>query len=891
MPSMIESVVMRKCNVSYKQSKQIVAMARDFLRLPEDSNLLWSKELENACILVYNSTSCEDAVGVTGEKRVATTKPSLQKTKSSSNMKRDLLERPVTKERKARSLSKSRSRKTPKSPTVNSECTDLQGSSRSRESLATSSAQRQSLSHGRRVDEVSKNDALIKSARNLQRIGDSNDVRSSRPQRNISEISFSSRTSDRSFSSKSPSSSASQRSKSRSVRDMDSSYPDLNRKDVSKTTSASRRPSAECMDKQKKRPSSSQSSTAPEVLRRPRSSSEESSEREKYSRKGSRKSLSTSTHGDIPKTELTVSHRTTSQERRPQRSSEAADTNLNSNQRYSSPESPSSRSARPENFSVAIDKSGHSISRARGPDSKRSSLTMNPKSNHSTTETKAKTKRVDDSEENWARSRSVSSAKSHSKGRPAESKFFGSDDDDDSSCDSFACASKPSIVRTLQPKESKGSNASSPVPRRPRSPGPRIGANSECNKTKLMPLSHDRSNHSIRLEKSMRHEADERPRKEERKVHRISVSPTREQRAAKKDRTTPVSPISSVRLPSTSNSSVPSNKISTKKSAVSRRRLSMEEVAKACEADPALRDAIVSNFGKDSGGIRLVSYRAAPRVAEHGDEFTKSFEEWSAHNDDSSESTNASSKSPALQQYSMDNPLSKFIGKISNKSNSNKDENTVSTGSESSTKSKTRMIPVMKSTMSPPKKTIPNGGATEPSSVKPKGIVKHPSNLTIMSTDFADPFIAKKKDTSKSRRLVGSSLDTAPKASKVAGCSIGESVLSRTSNTTESTFSSSKDDSEEDIPMVDYAVPSFHDEYSEDQIFPEFSERFAKGHHGLTRKDSMRISSRADHGAPSSFRGKSSSPLASTKKSLSSRSSSLGPPKLPQRQRSMIRGS
>lgn len=891
---MIESVVMRKCNVGYKQSKQIVAMARDFLRLSADSNLLWSKELENACVLVYNSTNCEESVDVKTLKSVpvSTSKRSLQKTKSSSNIKKDDLEKPVTKERKARSLSKSRTRKTSKSPMVDSESTDPQSRScRSREPLASScSSHRRSTSRIRKLEKVSDSDDLMKSVKCVERLGESKDVRSNRPQRSRSEKSSNSKTSDRSQSSKSPSSTSSRKSKSRSSGDMDKSFTDLNQEEFSKATTDSERLAEVSSKKQIGTKKSPQSTSIPEVSRRPRSSSESSSDREKHSRTISRKSSSTPTDSERPDMERRF--RTSSESRRPQRSPEAANSSEKVVKRYLFPESPSSRSTQNENGnyrktlnrndSTAIDKSGHHQSMARGPEFKSCSLDL--KSKNSTTEAKTKAIRLDDNKECWDRSLSVSSMKKLSKRIHNESKFL--DNDDESSCGSFACSSKPSIARRIQTEDNRQNNVSTLALRRPRSPGPRIGANSDCDTSKKMPplTVHDKSNPSIRLENSIRHFADDRISSTERRVNRTSVSPSPGMSACKNDRIDPVSPKSSARPLSTKSSSVASSALTIKKSAVSRRRLSMEELEKACEADPGLRDAIVANFGRDSSGIRLGTYRTAPKTAAGlGDEFTKSFEEWEEHNDDSSESTNATTKSPALQQYTLDNPLSKFIGKLSNKSSSNKDENTVSTGSESSTKSKTRMVPVMKNTTSPAKKSFPKGDTSEASSGKPSRIVKNTSIMTLMSTDFEDPFIAKKKDAPKSRNLHigGNSGKVSPNVSKTAGCSIEESVLSRTSNTTETTYSSSKDDSEEDIPIVDYAVPSFLDEYSEDQIFPEFSERFAKNN-GLKRKESVRVSSRKDVSA--SFT-EGTSPSSTKKSSLKS---ALEPPKLPQRKLSMV---
>jgi hypothetical protein len=875
MPNMIESVVMRKCNVSYKQSKQIVAMARDFLRLSPDSNLLWSKELENACILVYNNTNCEESVAATAPKSEPLAKQSLHKTKSSSNMKKDPLERPVTKERKARSLSKSRTRSTSKSPTKNSENSDPRSrNSRSREPITTSSSHRPSSSRIRRLEDVSNSDILIKSARNVQRPDESKDVLSTRPKRTVSENSSHSKTSDRSQSSKSPSSSSSRRSKSRSVRNVDNSVPDLHPKESKRTSS--------------------------ELLRRSRgtSNSESLSEREKrdkLSHKSSRKCSLVPTDCELP--DMERRYRATSQDRGPQRSSEGADTSEKSARRLSSPESPSARLSRSKNDSsriklnrndsVAIDKSSHHQSSSREPDSKRSNLNL--KSKWLTAEAKTKGERWDEKEESWVRSCSVSSAKSMSRGRHTKTIII--DSDDDSSSGSFACTSKPSIVRKLQPTENRSSKVPTPVTRRPRSPGPRIGANSEYDTLKTMPpvTLNGKSNHSVRSEHSMRRTAEESFSQTERKVKRKSVSPAPEHRPSKKDQASPPSPTLLARPPSTKCTSGVSGIPLNKKPAVSRRRLSMEEVAKACEADPKLRDAIVANFGRDSGGIRLGTYRASPKVTGPGDEFTKSFEEWEEHNDDSSESASAPSKPSALQQYHMDNPLSTFIGKVSNKSNSNKDENTVSTGSESSTKSKTRMIPVMKNARPPAKKSIPKDGTTEPSSVEPTHLGKNTSfsNMTMMSTDFEDPFVAKKKEAPKNRsRSVGAKpIETTCNASNVAGCSIGESVLSRTSNTTETTCSSSKDDSEEDIPIVDYSVSTFfHDEYSEDQIFPEFSKRFAKPN-GLKRKESVRVSSRTENTLSS---WEESSPMSTKSSTSMSSRSSLGPPKLPQRQLSIV---
>jgi hypothetical protein len=874
---MIESVVMRKCNVSYKQSKQIVAMARDFLRLSPDSNLLWSKELENACILVYNSTNSEESVDAVATKRASSAIRCVQKTKSSSNMKREQLERPVTKERKARSLSKSRTRKTSKSPTTNSENADPQsGSRRTSEPASASISHRRSSSIVRRLDDVSNSDDLIKSARNVQRLGESKDIRSTRPQRIVSEKSHNSKMSDRPQASKSPSSSSSQKSKTRTVRQMDDSIPGSLQKDAGHPISASQRLSIWGCEKQSRRTVSSRS-TVPEVSRRPRNNSESSTEREKQSRKSSRKSSSTLTDGGHPDMEQDC--KTVSQVRRFQQGPEATNTSDNSVRTFSYPESQSSRSTLPKNASswiklnqndsVAMETRSHHQSSSQRPDSKLSSSNLTFK--YLTEEAKAKVKRLDGNEESRVPSLPVFSGISQTKSRRTESKFLVSDDDSRSG--SIVCPSKPSIFRKIQ--TAAESRSSTPVVRRPRSPEPRRnGANSDS----------DKSNHSIQVEHLERHYTDKRSSQMDRKLNRKSLSPAPEQRTTKKDQTSSSSPKSLARLLSAKSSSVSTNASTTKKSAVCRRRLSMEELAKACEADPGLRDAIVANFGRDSGGIRLGTYRAASKVGGN-DEFMKSFEEWEEHNDDSSESTNTPSKSPALQQYTRENPLSTFIGRVSYKSDSNKDENTVSTGSGSSTKSKTRMIPVMKGSISPAKRSFPKCGTTEPSSVHPTRIVKKTSHISLMSTNFEDPFIAKKNETPKSRnrRFGGeNSIVVAPKALKVAGCSVGESVFSHTSNTTESTSSNSKDDSEEDIPIIDYTVPSIHDEYSEDQIFPEFSERFAKNN-ALKRKESVRVASRTDLSVSS--KEEANSPL-STKKSSSSRSS-LGPPRLPQRKLSI----
>ena len=54
-PSMMESILMRKCQVSYKEAKHLTALAKQQLRLPDESTLLWSKEYETKCIDIYHS--------------------------------------------------------------------------------------------------------------------------------------------------------------------------------------------------------------------------------------------------------------------------------------------------------------------------------------------------------------------------------------------------------------------------------------------------------------------------------------------------------------------------------------------------------------------------------------------------------------------------------------------------------------------------------------------------------------------------------------------------------------------------------------------------------------------------------------------------------------------
>ena len=54
-PSMMESIIMRKCQISYKEAKHLIVLARQQLYLPEESTLLWSKEYETKCIEIHNS--------------------------------------------------------------------------------------------------------------------------------------------------------------------------------------------------------------------------------------------------------------------------------------------------------------------------------------------------------------------------------------------------------------------------------------------------------------------------------------------------------------------------------------------------------------------------------------------------------------------------------------------------------------------------------------------------------------------------------------------------------------------------------------------------------------------------------------------------------------------
>jgi hypothetical protein len=334
----------------------------------------------------------------------------------------------------------------------------------------------------------------------------------------------------------------------------------------------------------------------------------------------------------------------------------------------------------------------------------------------------------------------------------------------------------------------------------------------------------------------------------------------------KKDRSSSWSPKSSNTTTTTmDHSDTISTTPKTKKSTITRRRASVEELEKACDANPSLRDAITANLGKNTGGIRLGNYRTTTKSYGTGDEFTKSFEEWGEHNNDSSESTTTTAQSETkVQPYeTTTNPLSKFIGKQSSKANANKDDNnTVSTGSGASTKSKTRMIPVVKApagkssqkssdTQEITATTRVKHDATKESWLKSTGERK---NQSITSAATIPPTLDEKcgnelvdtSSISSIRRLVGPVRDQNADA-----CTLKlrqnnrDSITSRTSNTTESTVSSKEN--ENDIPMHHCTSFFTYDSYPADQIFPEFAERFAKPN-GLKRKESVRVATTGDPG-------------------------------------------
>ena len=125
MPHMMDTIVMRKCEISYKEAKCITALARQQLQLSEDGALLWSKEYETKCLEIHAATSNGSSTGSCNKNMSSVTKLSrarLQRHHSDSTDGNRSRESPLPRQRrmtahhqqrKSRSLSKSRRKKSP----------------------------------------------------------------------------------------------------------------------------------------------------------------------------------------------------------------------------------------------------------------------------------------------------------------------------------------------------------------------------------------------------------------------------------------------------------------------------------------------------------------------------------------------------------------------------------------------------------------------------------------------------------------------------------------------------------------------------------------------------------------------------------------------------------
>jgi hypothetical protein len=145
-------------------------------------------------------------------------------------------------------------------------------------------------------------------------------------------------------------------------------------------------------------------------------------------------------------------------------------------------------------------------------------------------------------------------------------------------------------------------------------------------------------------------------------------------KTAHSDKEKDSSRIYNIDVPFNDSTSTPTKKSKTK-STTTRRRLTVEEMEKECQADPKLRNAVAA------AANHLSSQR--PSKTSHT-------------NDDVTFRNKAYSKSPSRDETQNQSSLS-FIDQERTKQSSNEDNQTVSTGSGNSTKSKTRLIPVVKS--------------------------------------------------------------------------------------------------------------------------------------------------------------------------------------------------